>query len=69
MIGERILGLARQRDPVDEEQYAGDDARVEQPLDEGYRRARLPVPVAISTSNFRRPRETSPNSASTHSIW
>ena len=30
-----------QRDPVDEEQDAGDDARIEQPLDESRRRARL----------------------------
>ena len=41
MVRERVLGLARQRDAVDEEQHAGDDARFEQPFDEGCRRARL----------------------------
>jgi len=37
MVGERILGLPRQLDPVDEEQDAGDDTRLEQSLDEGRR--------------------------------
>ncbi len=44
MVGVRVLGLACQRDPVDEEQDAGDDARLEQPLDEGRRRSRLAGP-------------------------
>ncbi len=29
MIRERVFGLARQRDPVDEEQPASDDPRLE----------------------------------------
>ncbi len=41
MVGERVLRLPRQRDPVDEEQDAGDGSGLEQPLDEGRRRARL----------------------------
>ena len=41
MVRERVLCLARQRNPVDEEQDTGDDARLEQPLDEGGGSARL----------------------------
>ena len=68
MVGERALGLPCQRNPVDEEQHGGDDARLKQPFDEGRRGAGLPVPVAISTSSLRRPSNTSADSASMHSI-
>ena len=44
MVGERVLGLPGQGDPIDQEQHAGDDARLEQPLDEGCRRAGLAGP-------------------------
>ena len=33
----------------------GEDARLEQTLDERRRRAVLPVPLAVSTSSLRRP--------------
>ncbi len=41
MVGERVFGLPRQGDPVHQEQHPGDDARLEPPLDDGRRRARL----------------------------
>ena len=41
MVGESVLGLTRQCDPIDQEEDASNDARLEQPLDEGRRRARL----------------------------
>ena len=41
MVSERVFGLARQRDAVDQEQHAGDDARLEQALDERCRGAGL----------------------------
>ena len=41
MVGERLFRLPRQRNPINEEQDAGDDACLEQPLDEGRRRACL----------------------------
>ena len=44
MVGEGVLGLGRQRDPVDQEQDAGDGAGLEQALDEGRGGARLAGP-------------------------
>ena len=68
MVGERVLCLPGQRDPVDEKQNAGDDAASTRQFTNAAAVRVLPVPVAVSTSSLRRPRDTAADSASLHSI-